>query len=316
MHLQEIRREAADIRELMEEQPGPLLARMRRRRESAFDRLRLARLGGYANDLERRLRRERIDELEHLAGRILADRGGTGLILRHMVNVGEVALGFFAAKAVMPFVEAYVKALGGKLGETTAALLARLSLDSIVRLTQGRPVAIGADQAAAVELDPSLPDEARLALIDLDLKDPRIQGAVLRWDREAGQWRPLDPPTPLERNLRRIALVAAVLGVLPAPGAFTEGLGASLGEKTADGLHRLRLNPWRDSADAGEGSEETARLVTVEFDPDASDQALAALINLDFAAPHLRGLTLRWDETSAGWRPVVAEPPGRPGEAR
>jgi hypothetical protein len=44
--------------------------------------------------------------------------------------------------------------------------------------------------------------------------------------------------------------------------------------------------------------------VTIEVHPDASDQELAALRELDLSAPHLRGRTLRWDEASGEWRPV------------
>lgn len=158
---------------------------------------------------------------------------------------------------------------------------------------------LGADQAVAVEFDPNLPDEARLALLDLDLTDPQIQGTVLRWDSAAGRWQTVDVPVLDAKPPRRIALVAAALGALPAARAFAEGLGGGLGEKTADGLLRLRLKSRHgDGLTADEAAKESALPVTIEVHPTVTAHELAALFKLDLTAPHLRGRTLLWDELS------------------
>jgi hypothetical protein len=308
LDLLQARRDAADLRVRLETQPRSFLERSRWRSERELVSRQLVGLDGYADTLERRLRRERIHELERLARRILAGPGGRGAerYLEHSTHdIVEIAATFVAAKALLPFLDAYAKALGKKLGESTGNLLSRLSLDSVMRLTKGQPVVIGADQPVAVELDPNLPDEARLALLDLDLTDAQIHGSVLRWDSAAGRWQPIALPALDPKPLRRIALVAAALGVLPAPRAFAEGLGAGLGEKTADGLLRIRPKPGhRDAHQAADGhGDETAQPVTIEVHPDATDQELAALRKLDLGAPHLRGRTLRWDELSDEWRP-------------
>lgn len=306
LDLRQAHRDAADLRARLQAPPRSLLERSRRRSEDALVSFRLAGLDDYASTLERRLLRERIHELQRSAGRVLAGAGGDRAdryLMHSATDVGEIALAFVAAKALIPFLDAYAKAVGKKLGETIGNLLSRLSLDSVVKLTQGRPIVIGTDHAVAVEFDPNLPDEARLALLDLDVTDPQIQGTVLQWNATAGQWQPPDLPTLNAKPLRRIALVAAALGALPATRAFAEGLGTGLGEKTADGLLRLRLRPRHGDRGpaAGESGGESAQPVTIEVHPDADEQQLAALLALDLTAPHLRGRTLRWDELSAEW---------------
>lgn len=43
---------------------------------------------------------------------------------------------------------------------------------------------------ALVVVTDDLPDEARLALLDLDVTAPELRGKLLRWDEAAGEWRP------------------------------------------------------------------------------------------------------------------------------
>ncbi|WP_328419279.1 hypothetical protein [Streptomyces sp. NBC_00443] len=46
-----------------------------------------------------------------------------------------------------------------------------------------------------VEPGPDPTDEARLALIDLDVKRPELRGHLLRWSEDAKAWPPV-PDTP------------------------------------------------------------------------------------------------------------------------
>lgn len=49
-------------------------------------------------------------------------------------------------------------------------------------------------RTAAILVTADLPDEARLALLDLDPTEPQLHGKVLSWDTERQQWIPIDPP--------------------------------------------------------------------------------------------------------------------------
>jgi len=53
---------------------------------------------------------------------------------------------------------------------------------------------IGVDDgsAATIAITEDTPDEARLALLDLDVTADAVRGKVLRWDGSASAWRPGD----------------------------------------------------------------------------------------------------------------------------
>jgi hypothetical protein len=48
------------------------------------------------------------------------------------------------------------------------------------------------DAAATIVVNEDTPDEARLALLDLDVTAEELRGKVLRWDSSASAWRPAD----------------------------------------------------------------------------------------------------------------------------
>lgn len=54
-----------------------------------------------------------------------------------------------------------------------------------------RELVVGPENGAAATLviTASTPDEARLALLDLDVTAPELRGKELRWDEEAAEWR-------------------------------------------------------------------------------------------------------------------------------
>jgi hypothetical protein len=51
---------------------------------------------------------------------------------------------------------------------------------------------VGHDEAATVVVTRNLPDEARLALLDLDVTAEDLRGKVLRWSRKDEVWLPDD----------------------------------------------------------------------------------------------------------------------------
>jgi hypothetical protein len=53
---------------------------------------------------------------------------------------------------------------------------------------------IGVDDgsAATIAITKDTPDEARLALLDLDVTADELRGKLLRWDSSASAWRPAD----------------------------------------------------------------------------------------------------------------------------
>jgi hypothetical protein len=58
---------------------------------------------------------------------------------------------------------------------------------------------IGLDGGATaiIVVTEDTPDEARLALLDLDVTAPELRGKLLRWDETAGEWRPSELPAGL-----------------------------------------------------------------------------------------------------------------------
>jgi hypothetical protein len=51
-------------------------------------------------------------------------------------------------------------------------------------------VGTGDDAAAAFVLTGDLSDEAKLAMLDVDVASDELRGKILRWDEKAMAWRP------------------------------------------------------------------------------------------------------------------------------
>lgn len=105
----------------------------------------------------------------------------------------EAAGGLVAVKGLGPFLEAFAKKLGDALGESTATALGRL------RPGKDRSVveAILSEKAkVSFELDAATPDEARLALLDLDVTAPELHGKTLRWRPEENAWLAIEAAEP------------------------------------------------------------------------------------------------------------------------
>ncbi|MER5559720.1 hypothetical protein ABT071_14050 [Streptomyces sp. NPDC002506] len=93
--------------------------------------------------------------------------------------------------AVSPFVTAFATSLGQRLG--TGVQVRRRARRGNV--DGGNLVLMHRARTTTIEMSAELSDEARLALIDLDLNRPELWGHHLRWNEEAEAWLPV-PVTP------------------------------------------------------------------------------------------------------------------------
>lgn len=266
---------------------------------------RLERVRGEEEDLSLRLRWAQKEELSAVDDlRRAVDPRWRRLehrVERIVLDPAEALLALAAVRGIKPFVAAYAEALGKRLGESTAAALLRLRLSR--PRVHGR-TELAADQAGAVrvELDARLPDEARLALLDLDVTSPEYRGRTLRWDTGAGCWQGIEEQD--QRLATLVLTLALARGFTPLFTAYAQALGEGLGERTADGLRRLRLHPPADRSSETEQATDAAESVVFEVDPEATEPAILALMDLDVSALELRGATLRWDASAEIWLPV------------
>jgi hypothetical protein len=92
------------------------------------------------------------------------------------------------AAAVSPYLRAFLEALGKSHADAlTDAVRTRFR-----KKGNDRELLIGPDDDAAAKLviTKDTPDEARLALLDLDVTADDVRGHYLRWDDETKTWRP------------------------------------------------------------------------------------------------------------------------------
>jgi hypothetical protein len=87
------------------------------------------------------------------------------------------------------YFKAFLEALAKRHADGLADLLHRLR----VRFRKNEvQIGVDGDQSATVVITKDLPDEARLALLDLDVTANELRGKLLRWDSSASAWRPAD----------------------------------------------------------------------------------------------------------------------------
>ena len=94
-----------------------------------------------------------------------------------VVDFAEVA----AAAGLLTFIRGYIDELGKRAGDSTADWLERVR---IRRTSKGKAELEVPDDGAVTtfKVDVNLPDEAKLALIDLDITAKGVNGHRLRWD--------------------------------------------------------------------------------------------------------------------------------------
>ncbi|MGH3253275.1 MAG: hypothetical protein ACRDOI_44630 [Trebonia sp.] len=100
----------------------------------------------------------------------------------------EIAAAAAIFKVLGTFGDAYLSRLGQMLAESTPAILKRIRLRRNPVHDTGRLMISTDHSTIAFEFDGDLSDDAKLALIDIDLTDGRLQGATLRWNAATGQW--------------------------------------------------------------------------------------------------------------------------------
>lgn len=115
--------------------------------------------------------------------------------LQHSATVTMVEAA--ASLACLNFAVGFFQTLG-KHAADGAAKLPKRATDLLRKVVQrdGKPdeVYIGLEDSASAVIifTEGLPDEARLALLDLDVTAPELRGKELRWDEKTMAWRPSD----------------------------------------------------------------------------------------------------------------------------
>jgi hypothetical protein len=104
-----------------------------------------------------------------------------------------VVYGVIAAGTLGPFVNAFCTELGKRLGGTVADWASRVHLQRRRDDSDGADLVVEAnDSTTVLELSESMTDEAKLALLDLDITDVTIRGHRLRWDAQSASWATAD----------------------------------------------------------------------------------------------------------------------------
>lgn len=114
-------------------------------------------------------------------------------------ELGPVVTVLFTA-ALSPFVMAFAAKLGERLG--TAVRIERVPWRHR-RRRRGELVVAPArahGRTITLEVGAGMSDEARLALIDLDVDRPELWGHRLRWDEDAKAWLPIPERPESEAN--------------------------------------------------------------------------------------------------------------------
>jgi hypothetical protein len=95
-----------------------------------------------------------------------------------------------AASVLTIFCKAFLEALGKRAGDG----LVDLVKTRVVRKGIPDEYRIGIDDGSAAKIivTADTPDEARLALLDLDVTADELRGKLLRWDHAASAWRSTD----------------------------------------------------------------------------------------------------------------------------
>jgi hypothetical protein len=100
------------------------------------------------------------------------------------------------ATAITIFSKAFLESLGSRAGDDAASIPKHAQ--DLLRICHRRKKGqlegeIGVQErkaAAKILITADLPDEARLALLDLDVTTDELRGKLLWWDAAVGTWRP------------------------------------------------------------------------------------------------------------------------------
>jgi len=95
------------------------------------------------------------------------------------------------------FAKAFLETLGKRFGDGVADLV-KTRVRKNGKTAEAEVRVMGVPQVARLIVSPDLPDEARLAVLDLDVTAPELRGKELRWDKAAAEWRPSEALPPDE----------------------------------------------------------------------------------------------------------------------
>lgn len=92
------------------------------------------------------------------------------------------------------FSAAFVQTLGQRAADGAVKRVGDLVQTHVRRKGKPDETRIGVDDgsAATIGITEDTPDEARLALLDLDVTADELRGKLLHWDSSASAWRPAD----------------------------------------------------------------------------------------------------------------------------
>jgi hypothetical protein len=94
-----------------------------------------------------------------------------------------------------PFTTAFCTELGKRFGGTVADWTSRVRLHRASDQSDKAEIVVRADDTfTVIELEEGVSDEARLALLDLDIQAEDIRGHRLKWDTALNAWVPVDIP--------------------------------------------------------------------------------------------------------------------------
>ncbi|WP_280249215.1 hypothetical protein [Nocardia abscessus] len=123
-----------------------------------------------------------------------------GSLSHDVLQFSAAAFGAVAPAATV-FGKAFLEALGQRAADGAAALPAQLRQRWFRRARRSHGdvevvtvLDLANVDAAAILVTADLPDEARLALLDLDPTEPGLHGKVLGWDTERRQWVTVEAP--------------------------------------------------------------------------------------------------------------------------
>jgi hypothetical protein len=135
--------------------------------------------------------------------------------------VEEIIGGFAALKILGPFTQSYFGKLGERLGDSTADFLSHIKLHRWVIINTYKMERLVITYQAAettIILPHQMTDQARLALIDLDVTTEEIRGNTLRWDSASETWRPVLRNLFLERAKESDTGLSGPIGPRPSKG--------------------------------------------------------------------------------------------------
>jgi len=112
-----------------------------------------------------------------------AELAARGIAIYNSITLEELVIASMAVS--------YAKAFAETLGKNHAEGLSKAVRTRIRKHGKVREALVGPDDgtAAVLVLTSETPDEARLALLDLDVTAEDVRGQYLRWDPETETWR-------------------------------------------------------------------------------------------------------------------------------